>query len=168
MKQKISFDIKTIIAIIACIIAIRGFLYYMPDTKPYVGKYAYNFVTRNFSENSIEQLENAMLDTEEISFYYLGRGSCGDCREAVQNIKTLNSLAEDKYKIQMNYVKLADSISEDERNFLNDVGVEEIPIMLLVNNGNVKQFDIYDITAGDFEDKFGMFMQEKESTNEEN
>lgn len=158
MRQKISFEIKSIIIIMFCIIGIRGIIYEIPQSQPFIGKYAYDLVTRGFSHVDIKRLKNDIKVKEEISLYFLGRGSCSDCRENIKNIKTLSHLSKQKYGIAVNYIQLDESLDETKKDFLKELEVESIPTMLLVTKEGIRQFDIYDISATNHEDKFDIFI----------
>lgn len=159
VKQKVSLEVKSIVALIIAVIAARGMLFYLPEVKPYIGEYAYDYVTNDFSEKNVEQLESDILANNNVSLYYIGRGSCSDCRETVRNVKQLKDLSENSYNIPMYYVKLADEISDKERAFLDSIDVDGIPTLVLVRYENTKQFGLYDITAANFVGKFKEFIQ---------
>ncbi|MCI8645814.1 MAG: hypothetical protein HFE76_03225 [Firmicutes bacterium] len=158
MRQKISFDVRSIIVLIIAVVVVRATLFYLPEIKINLGEYAYGYVTSDFSVKNVEQLKNS-IDNNKETLYYIGRGSCSDCRESVRNIKQLKALSEKKYHLAMEYVKLADNISTEERIYLDSIKVDGIPTIILVKNGNVKQFDFYDITAKNFVNKFNKFVQ---------
>lgn len=158
MRHKISFDIRSIVVLIIAIIVVRVILFYLPEIKANLGEYAYTYVTSNFNVEDVRQLKNS-IDNNKETLYYIGRGSCSDCRETIKNIKQLKALSEKKYNMTMAYVKLADEISTEERTYLDSIKVDGIPTILLIRDGKVKQFDFYDITAENFANKFNKFIQ---------
>ncbi len=162
MEQKITLNIKGIVALIIIVVSVKYVWFTLPEIKPIIEEYAYATVTNDFDVKSVKDLRsNIERKYNSVKLYYIGRGSCGDCRASIRNIKCLKNLAEKEYDMAMNYIKLKNEISKEERYFLDNLDVDGIPILLLVKNGEIKRFDFYDITAENFTERFKKFVEQE-------
>ncbi len=79
---------------------VRVLLFYLPEIKSNLEEYAYAYATSGFSVKNVEDLKNS-IDNNKNTLYYIGYGSCSDCRETVKNMKQLKTLSENKHNMAM-------------------------------------------------------------------
>lgn len=64
-----------------------------------------------------------------------------------------------EYHINMYYVKLKNTISESEREYLDSIKVDNIPTIIAFRGNKVYQFKYDEIIANDFEHRFRQFVE---------
>lgn len=158
-KNTITFRIIDVITIVIVILFIKFALYYYPNIEPVFDEFAYNILVDDMNIKTVSEMENAGTSSSGDELYYIGRGSCIDCREGISNILILKEYAEETGR-KFFYVKLKNEITEEERRYLDSIGVDNIPTITLLKGGKIKQFGFEEIVSSDFKSKFEDFLEE--------
>lgn len=157
MNFRVELEGKTVLFIIMVIILTRLTIANFPILEPYLEQCAYVHVTKDMKKIRVEDMERVLDKRSGTELYYIGRSSCGDCREVIKNILVLeNSLSGEN--ITMKYVELENEITDVERKQLDIIGVKEIPVILLVNDEETRCYDYYDMISNDYRKRFTMFI----------
>lgn len=159
MKSKITLEVKNIIILIIAILMIRFAIVSFPTIQPRLQECAYSYLTSTLTEANVSDIKKNALRNTNFQVYYVGRGSCIDCRDAIKNVISISKITEENTGTSLVYVALKDKITENERNYLDEICVDEIPVILLVNHGSVQKFGYYDIISEDYKDRFIKLME---------
>lgn len=157
--NKISFGKSELVAILLAVIVAKLAIYYYPMMEPYFAGNVYDAVIAKFEVRTVKQLHKNEESHSETGMYYIGRSSCIDCRESIGNTKKLSKLLLKEYHINMYYVKLKNTISESEREYLDSIKVDNIPTIIAFRGNKVYQFKYDEIIANDFEHRFRQFVE---------
>ncbi len=154
-----TFNKIDILTIIVVILVIKLSLYYYPTLEPYLAGNVYNAIASdNFEIKTVAELKNENNVNEDIQAYYIGRASCIDCRVAIGNTLKLSDVFSKKYKKNMSYVQLKNNINDNERAYLDSIGIDNIPVIIISYNGVDYQFEYDDIISQNSENNFVKFM----------
>lgn len=162
MNSKITLDIRTVIILAIFIIMVRLSIDSFPTIKPRLQECAYNYITRELNREDVLSIKKAIAKKQEMQLYYIGRGSCIDCREAINHIMKINQTIESRRNIPINNVSLKEEITDEEREFLDEINVNEIPVIILIEKGSVRSFGYYDIIAKNYKNRFNNFVEGEE------
>lgn len=135
---------------------------FLPIVKPRLQECAYYHITQELNKQKVKDIKEAILEDAEMRLYYIGRGSCIDCRNAIANIMDINQNIKSRKNISINSISLEEEITKEERKTLDRIKVDEIPVIILIKSGKIQRFNYYDIIAKDYKNRFNRFIMEGE------
>lgn len=153
----------TLCILIAFILIVLGklSLNYIPVVQKLVEEVYYNTVVENFTLKTVEDMK-IVVENDENALYYLGRGSCGECRDAIKKVNQLRNIAEENF-LTMFYNELPDILTQSEDEFYKDsLKIDSIPVLILIEDGEIRTFDFNSIFSETYKELFEKFIQKGE------
>lgn len=143
MTKNKSYTILLIFLIFLSI-SIKFICYHYADITPIIDRYVYKTKIQKFNKKDINDIK-LQLNNSEISYFYIGRVSCKDCRASIKNILYLmHSLPCDN----IFYVEMPEILTKTEKDFIsNRLKIENIPVIIAVNQNGIQYFQYENINS---------------------
>lgn len=144
MKSLEKLDVtKWLILIIALCWGAKYLCYHVPDYKYILKNYLYSYEVARMENTDLCNLKDSFAgnnNSEQV--FFVGRKSCGDCKNAIGRIGELRNWIEITKNVDMQYIELPDQLEDFDREFLrNNLNVNSIPAIVISVNNQIKVFD---------------------------
>lgn len=144
MKSQERFYVtKWLILIIVLCWGSKYFSYHMLDYKYALKYYLYSYEINRMEKADLYDLKEVFEGKNNgVQVFFVGRKSCGDCKDAIGRIGQLRNWIEHTRDVGMQYIGLPDELEDLDREFLvNNVNVNSIPAIVISTNAQIKVFD---------------------------
>lgn len=159
MNKKITIKKQDALALLLLAILIKISIYYYPVAEPRVFETAYDIITTPLQTVTVGYMEISQSERNtDIHYYYVGRGNCPDCRDAVNNIMVLSEIVDKELGGTLYYVKLKNKISEEDRRYLDSVEIDNIPTIAIICSGQCYLFEYDQLTSNNYVEAFSAFI----------
>lgn len=153
---------QDIIAILVLIVLVKTAWYCFSIADPRIKEIAYGTITDRLITTSVLDMQSAdKQNSNENLYYYIGRGNCPDCRDAINNIMSLSELIRAKYGSDLEYVKLQNKINDAEREYLDSIEVDNIPTIVVINHKGAYRFEYEQIISENYITEFKKFVEKE-------
>lgn len=163
---------KEIIIILVVLVVIKLGISAFYDTDKFsFDQLKYSFYTSTMDKMDTKGLENLLAQDEErdggdnITIIYMGRDSCPYCVKLISRINQIfnNSksikLGENSVKINRYYFDSEKNDNKKTRELRESIGVEFVPTIIVIKNGNVSLFKTERLEEKDYLAEFSKVLE---------
>lgn len=159
MSKKITIKKQDALALLLLAILIKIAIYYYPVAEPRAFETAYDIITMSLQTVTVDYMKISQNERNtDIRYYYVGRGNCPDCRDAINNIMVLSEIVDKEFGGTLYYVRLKNRISEEDRRYLDSVEIDNIPTIAIIISDQCYLFEYDQITSNNYIEAFSAFI----------